>query len=110
MIENKGHMGLRARYSDEFIARALEMLRSSGSVTKVSRELGVARSVLYRWRDDARESSRSSGDVAVDEGGCGDSAELRRLRKEVERLQIENDILKKAAVILGSDRPGKRGS
>ncbi|HEY0968569.1 MAG TPA: transposase [Opitutaceae bacterium] len=108
MIENKGHMGLRARYSDEFIARALDMLRSSGSVTEVSRELGVARSVLYRWRDDARGPSRSPGEVAGDEGG-GDSAELRRLRKEVERLQVENDILKKAAVILGSDRPSKRG-
>jgi transposase-like protein len=34
--------------------------------------------------------------------GCGRTRKLRRLRREITHLKLENDILKKAAVILGT--------
>jgi transposase-like protein len=37
----------------------------------------------------------------------GEADELRRLRAEITRLRMENDILKKAAVILGTQTPSR---
>ena len=112
MIENKGRMGLRSRYSDEFMDRALAMIEACGSVNQVARELGVGRSILYRWKDNAAKAAPADPGTrgpAADGAAAADCAELRRLRKEVARLELENDILKKAAVILGSDASSKRG-
>jgi transposase len=127
MLENKGHMGLRVRYSDEYIARALEMVRTSGSVTRTAKELRVARSMLYRWIDKAKLDAPAAGAApagAAPAAGAravppsrskaaqagADSAEVLRLRKEVERLNLDIDILKKAALILGSPAPSKHGA
>jgi transposase len=114
-------MGLRARYSEEFVGRALEMVRTSGSVTKTARELRVARSMLYRWIDKARQDVPVAGGAPPATGtgavsGSGHKAvqadsgraEVLRLRKEVERLNLDLDILKKAALILGSPVPSRR--
>ena len=130
MLENKGHMGLRTRYSDEYVARALEMIRASGSVTKTAKELRVSRSMLYRWIDSAKQGPPSAGvapagATPADGGGTSpipatkagrkpsqadsDHAEVLRLRKEVERLNLDIDILKKAALILGSPAPSRHG-
>jgi transposase-like protein len=128
MLENKGHMGLRIRYSDEYVARALELVQSLGSVTKAARELRVSRSMLYRWIDNAKQGPPSAGVAAAaatpaDGGGSpatpptgarrnpsradSDRAEVLRLRKEVESLNLDIDILKKAALILGSPAHSK---
>ena len=52
-----------------------------------------------------RDRLRSEGQGA---GGDEDVAkELARLRREVTELRIDNDILKKAAVILGTKIPNR---
>src|SRR5687768_10582849 len=106
MLEDKGHMGLRTRYSDEYVARALEMVRTSGSVTKTAKELRIARSMLYRWIDKdkagvpagvgapagaptpAGTHAAAGAGRKAPQAGC-DHAELQRLRKEVERLNLD---------------------
>jgi transposase-like protein len=40
-------------------------------------------------------------------GEEGEANDLRRLRREIANLRLENDILKKAAVILGTPPPSK---
>lgn len=41
----------RRRYTDEFKAEAVRMVRDSARpVTQVARDLGVADHLLYRWR------------------------------------------------------------
>ena len=68
------------------------MIRSGErSVAEVSRELGVARSVVPGWVDEAVETE--AGPVASDESAAD---ELRRLRRKNELLRGEAEILWKA--------------
>ena len=76
-------------------------------VSEVAEELGIGSSILYGWmRKDAQPVQLgSTGDRAAGEEPAAD--ELRRLRRENAHLLLENDILKKAAIILGTKtQPG----
>ena len=93
----------RKRYSTEFKAQAVELVKLGKPVPEVAQELGLGTGILYRWTRSVRDTSQpaqigSEGLRAVGEQAEAD--ELRRLRRENAHLKLENDILKKAAVIL----------
>lgn len=93
---------MSAQYSDEFMIRAVALIDACGSVTEVSRQLGVARSALYRWRDKARKPAPRPTSPQKEAALV---SELQAVRRELARLTQENDILKKASTILGSSVP-----
>lgn len=98
---------IRRRYSSDFKARAVELLNLGKSVPEVAQELGIGSSILYRWAQARGQSAQfDSADLRAG-GEQGEAVELRRLRQEVAQLRLENDILKKAAVILGTPTPSK---
>ena len=89
----------RKRYTGEFKAQAIELLATGKPVEKLAEELCISSSMLYRWRLGAQGGSpgpRTEGEAA------GAADDLRALRRENANLKQENDILKKAAVILGT--------
>lgn len=92
----------RRRFSAEFRAQAVELVGLGKPVPEVAQELGIGTSILYRWVQKTSPAVRrgSKGLRAVGEEAAVD--ELRRLRRQVGDLKLENDILKKAAVILGT--------
>ena len=98
----------RRRYSAEFKSQAVELVRLGRAVPEVAEELGVGAGLLYRWVRVASQPGQlgSGGLRAVGEEAAAD--ELPRLRREVAHLKLENDILKKAAVILGTKPQPKR--
>ncbi len=65
-------------------------------------DLGISEGVLYGWVRKGAQAVQlgSAGLRAVGEEPAAD--ELRRLRRENANFKLENDILKKAAVILGT--------
>jgi transposase len=80
----------RNRYSAEFKAEAIRLVRSSSDPrAKVARDLGVLPETLRLWVQAARAPSEVP--LTDDERG-----ELKRLRREVRELRMERDILKKA--------------
>ena len=92
----------RKRYTAEFKAQAVGLVGAGKPVKDVARDLGISEGVLYEW---VRKGSQSAelGSAGVRAGGEQSEAdELRRLRRENATLKLENDILKKAAVILGT--------
>lgn len=97
-------MKKRKRFTDQFRADAVALVESGRSVEAVARDLDVETSCLYAWRRKAKaqlENFGSEGERAVGEQPVAD--EVLELRRQVDRLQRENNILKKAAVILGTD-------
>ncbi len=90
----------RRSFTDEFKREAVSLLASSGRpLTQIAAELGIQPSMLRGWR------SSASGQPKAGVAGQGDRpttapsaevVEIRRLRRDLERVQIERDILKKA--------------
>ena len=84
---------IRKQYSIEFKQEAVK-LALSGTTPKaqVARDLGIPESKLYVWITQfGPPKPGHPAALAEDE-----RAELRRLRRENQRLQMERDILKKA--------------
>jgi len=97
----------RKRYTAEFKTQAVELVGLGKPVTEVAEDLGIGSSILYGWvRKGSQPGHLGSGGLrAVGEQPAAD--ELPRLRREIANLKLENDILKKAAVILGTrPQPG----
>ena len=93
----------RKRYTAEFKAQAVELVGLGKPVAEVARELEIGTSLLYRWvlkGGVVPAPLGSAGLRAVGEEPVAD--ERRRLRRENGHLKLENDILKKAAIILGT--------
>ncbi len=95
-----------SRYPQEFRAEAVRYwLRRGKKVTEVARELGVSDWSLQRWRQQMeQENTTTSGDP-----GQRHALELAqengRLRREVEALTRQREILKKAISIFSAENP-----
>jgi transposase len=93
-------LGRVSKYSEEF-RRQAAMLVVDGHrpVREVARELDVNHETLRNWVAALRRSrARPGGPVGVDE-----RAELARLRRRVAELELEKEILKKAAVFFARE-------
>jgi transposase len=91
-------MSQRKNYTDEFRQEAVRLLQMSGkSARQMGRELGVAQSVLSRWKKQA-DASETVSDEDQSKG-----EELRQLRRENARLRMERDISKKATAFFAKE-------
>src|SRR5215211_7653511 len=94
----------RRVYTREFKQEAMELARTSGkSVAELERELGLSQGLLKYWVRQAK----AGGQAAFPGHGRLKPAdeELRRLRREVEILRQERDLLKKVVAIFSYDPP-----
>jgi len=90
----------RRQYSEEFKKEAVEYSLSSGkSVEEVARDLGISPHNLTRWRKEYRKRGELAFPGHGKERLTPQEEENRRLKKELQDIQIERDILKKALAI-----------
>lgn len=86
-------------YPVEFRQRAVDLYRSGGkSVDAVAKELGVSSTTLANWVKQARIDAGEVSGVASE-----DREEVVRLRRENRRLEMENEILKRAAAFFARE-------
>lgn len=85
------------RYSDEFKATAVKLSHMQGvAVGDVAASLCIHPFMLSRWRKQAREGRILTKGVEVDKAVAAELKELRRIKRDFERLKVEHDLLRKA--------------
>lgn len=79
-------------YPQEFKEEAVALVTEQGySVAEASQSLGIRANQLYNWKKKLEEVA---GDSMLN---ADEKSELLALRKEVKRLRMEKEILKKAS-------------
>jgi transposase len=78
-------------------------------VQDVAASLYIHPFMLSRWRKQAREGEIVTKGVQVEKDVAAELKELRRMKKQYERLKLEHDILKKA-IAFTSQRRAKSSS
>ena len=85
------------RYSETFKATAVRLSELPDvAVQDVAAALYIHPFMLSRWRKQAREGLIMAKGAEMDKGVSAELKELRRMKKDYERLKLEHDILKKA--------------
>ena len=92
----------KKRYTAEFKAQAVELVGIGKPVSEVARDLKISEGVLYEWVRKSSQAAQLGSEGRRAGGEEAEADELRRLRRENATLKLENNILKKAAVILGT--------
>ena len=95
-------MGKRERrsFSEEFKREAVALAtQSSGPLSGVAQQLGIASSSLTRWVREAKVH----GTKAFPGQGVARDEELMRLRRELAQVKKERDFLRDAAAYFARD-------
>jgi transposase len=96
-------------YDKEFKIEAVRLASKPGNTQgKIEKDLGLSQGIISRWKRDLEENKEH----AFPGKGClkPQDDELRRLKRENERLRRERDILKKAVGIFSEDPNRYSGS
>lgn len=102
--------GKYKQYTQEFKLEAIRLMNESDKpVTQVARELGIRVNQLYKWKKQLDEKSsnafsrtRKTSDSA-NTTFTDQASEIKALKQQIERLEAEKDILKKAAVYFAKE-------
>ena len=99
-------MGKRKRrrrsFSDEFKAETVKLVRGSDkSIGTIAKELDLTETALRDW---VRQAEVDAGHGRAGALTTDEREELARLRRDVKRLQMERDILKKATAFFAKEQ------
>jgi transposase len=95
-------MAKRRIFTREFKLEAVKLVRERGvSVAQAARDLGLHENVLRKWiralADGPQQAFPGHGQMRPEQ------AEIAALKKEVAKLKMERDILKKAAAYFAKE-------
>ena len=97
----------RRTFSVAFKKRAIKLVKSgSKEITKIARELGVSRQLLYQWVRQADQQPDKPLEAVFPGRGkrTPEQMELDRLRRENAELRDANEFLKKAKAFFAKNR------
>lgn len=89
-------------YTREFKEQAVQLVQTGGkSIAQVARELGISDTSIHQWRKELAQHGKEAFP------GSGHQTHLeeenRRLKRELERVQQERDIVKKVVGIFSRE-------
>jgi transposase len=95
-------MGTRRRFTREFKVEAVKLVQNRGvTMAQAARDLDLNVNLLRGWvrafREDAAQAFPGVGQQKPDD------VEVTQLRREVARLKMERDILKKAVAFFAKE-------
>ena len=89
----------RPPFSEQFRRESVQLLRVSGKpLAEVARDLGVSANSLRAWRNQYEIDAGQREGLTSEE-----QAELRELRRRVRVLEMEREVLKKAAAFFARE-------
>jgi transposase len=81
------------RYDEEFKKMIIELLNSKQkTISELTREYGLSKATIYNWK-------KLYSEITIDENTTTNNKEIFEMKKEINRLKEENEILKKAMAI-----------
>ena len=83
------------RYDQEYKNMIVDLFKSGMNLSEISREYGIAKSTINGWIKDVKE-------IKVDGNEIMTLKEVKELKREMERSNEENEILKKAMAIFAT--------
>lgn len=87
----------RRVFTDEFKQQMVQLYENGKTRADILKEYDLSASAFDRWV----KQSRTTGSFKESDNRTDEQNELLQLRKENQRLKMENDILKQAALIFG---------
>lgn len=94
-------------YTNEFKQEAIKLALSSGLVTQTAKDLGVPTATLHTWLHKAKKNGDQSIETSagtISHVNVGElMTENKSLKSQVQRLEQEKSILKKAATYFAKE-------
>ena len=87
----------RRTFTDEFKNQMVQLYKTGKRKSDILREYDLSASVLDKWI----KQSDNSGSFKEKDNLTPEQKELIELRKKLKQAEMENDILKQAALIMG---------
>ncbi|KYG90276.1 transposase [[Bacillus] sp. KCTC 13219] len=87
----------RRTFTPEFKLQLVKLYENGKPRAEIAREYDITPSTLDCWI----KNHQATGSSAAKDNRSEEEKELAKLRKENQRLLMENDILKQAALIMG---------
>jgi len=85
----------RKKYTDEFKREAVRLAKERGNLAQVARDLGIHDTLLQRWK----KRLETSPERPFPGNGNPRDEEMAQIKRELTRVNQENEILKKAVGI-----------
>jgi transposase len=87
-------------YPDEFKIKAIQLADHPDILAKdVAEDLGVHSILLYRWRKEYREGKfkedRGKKKIQIEAKKVSELLRIQELEREIKKLRVENELLKK---------------
>lgn len=92
-------------YTNEFKQEAVARMKTCSSVSALALELGVRRNLLYKWSKLLEAGELGGTFKSPGRPPLEAESEVERLRRENTRLELENNILKKARAYFMGHKP-----
>ena len=97
--------GNRMHYDRKFKENAVKLSYQRDNINDLARELGIRSELVYRWRREFKEYGTGSFSGHGVPNLTPEMKELSNLKKQIQLIETENEILKKAlGIISKSDR------
>ena len=87
----------RRKFTEEFKLQMVQLYNNGKAPSEIVKEYDLTRSTLMNWiqKYNKTGSFKESDNISEEE------KELKKLKREIQQLRMENDILKQAALIMG---------
>ncbi|WLR42596.1 transposase [Bacillus carboniphilus] len=83
-----GNQGVNKKFNEDFKKTVVNLYHSGNSVSNLSSEYGVSEVTIYKW-------IKRFSPIDLEDGSTVTTDDLIQLKKQMRRLQEENEILKR---------------